>query len=79
MAQSAALGLSGEQMEGYRDYRGVPVMGAWTFIEDLNLGITTEIDVMEAMQPYFSAQATLLSLLTVSGSSAIALAYCCTC
>ena len=73
MAQSATLGLSGEQMEGYRDYRGVPVMGAWTFIEDLNLGITTEIDVMEAMQPYFSAQATILSLLTVSGSSAIAL------
>ncbi|MDM7861159.1 response regulator [Alteromonas sp. ASW11-36] len=73
MAQSATLGLSGESMEGYRDYRGVPVMGAWTFIDDLNLGITSEIDVMEAMQPYFSAQATILSLLTVSGSFAVAL------
>ncbi len=37
---------------GYRDYRGVPVMGAWWWSHDLGLGITTEIDVAEAMAGY---------------------------
>lgn len=50
MAKSATNGESGQNLVGYQDYRGVPVVGAWVWIEDLNLGITTEIDVEEAYE-----------------------------
>jgi len=36
-------------VSGYRDYRGVPVFGAWIWDFNLGVGITTEIDVEEAM------------------------------
>ncbi|MBW2582715.1 MAG: transporter substrate-binding domain-containing protein, partial [Deltaproteobacteria bacterium] len=34
---------------GYRDFRGVPVFGAWLSNADLGLGLATEIDVAEAL------------------------------
>lgn len=48
MAASALVGESGIDLEGYRDYRGVPVIGAWLWDEELGFGMTTEIDVSEA-------------------------------
>ena len=48
MAQSATGGESGSGLEGYRDYRGVPVVGAWLWDDELGFGIATEIDVEEA-------------------------------
>jgi PAS domain S-box-containing protein len=48
MAADAISGNSGFDLDGYNDYRGVPVIGIWTWIEDLGLGITTEMDVVEA-------------------------------
>ncbi|MFT5734789.1 MAG: hypothetical protein ACI8WY_003472, partial [Planctomycetota bacterium] len=48
MARSAIASGNGENLEGYSDYRGVPVIGAWTWDEGLGLGIATEIDVVEA-------------------------------
>jgi hypothetical protein len=48
MAESAVLGGTGADLDGYRDYRGVLVVGAWTFVEELGLGIATEIDILEA-------------------------------
>ena len=44
MARQAVSGKSGIETEPYNNYRGVPVLGAWHWIEDLNIGITTEID-----------------------------------
>ena len=38
---------------GYRDYRGVPVFGAWLWSAELGLGLATEIDVAEAMAIYY--------------------------
>jgi len=43
----------GFDVDGYRDYRGVPVMGAWLWNETLGFGIATEIDVAEAMLPFY--------------------------
>ncbi len=37
-----------ENVEGYLNYRGIQVVGAWTWLSDFNLGITTEIDYNEA-------------------------------
>ena len=48
MAKAATDGKDGTDLEGYNDYRGVPVIGAWTWNEDIGYGITTEMDVAEA-------------------------------
>ena len=50
--------------KGYRDYRGVPVFGAWAWNNLLELGVTTEIDVDEALFGYHSMR---LSLLIITG------------
>ena len=40
----------GVDLEGYRDYRGVEVVGAWAWHEDLGLGLATEVDMAEAFE-----------------------------
>ncbi|MFU8764041.1 MAG: PAS domain-containing protein, partial [Haliea sp.] len=37
---------------GYRDYRGVPVLGAWSWSPELGLGTISEIDVDEVLHDY---------------------------
>ena len=49
--------------EGYRDYRGVPVFGAWLWNADLELGLATEIDVAEAMSNYYQIRRTVFGIL----------------
>ena len=48
MARAALAGRSGLDMDGYRDYRGVPVIGAWTWNEHYGVGIATEVGLDEA-------------------------------
>ena len=48
---------------GYRDYRGVPVLGAWLWNADLGLGLATEIDVAEAMSNYYQIRRTVFGIL----------------
>lgn len=50
MAQSAIKGVSGFSAKPYRDYRGIPVIGAWTWDPQFNLGIASELDADEAFQ-----------------------------
>lgn len=49
MARNTLSGIDGSNMLGYRDYRGEFVLGSWTWIPSLNIGITTEIDQAEAL------------------------------
>jgi PAS domain S-box-containing protein len=51
---------------GYRDYRGVPVFGAWLWNADLGLGLATEIDVAEAMSGYYQIRRTVFGVLGVT-------------
>lgn len=51
MARSVTAGETGRNVSGYRDYRGVPVVGAWTWLEDYNVGVVTEVDYAEAYRP----------------------------
>lgn len=51
MAKSLSAGESGLQVDGYRDYRGVPVVGAWRWLPEYNIGVATEIDYAEAFRP----------------------------
>jgi len=48
MAESALKGETGTSLSGYRDYRGVPVIGAWLWDQNIGLGIATEVDAEEA-------------------------------
>ncbi len=48
MAAQLAEGHSGARIAPYRDYRGVPVVGAWRWDEQLGMGIATEQDASEA-------------------------------
>ena len=53
MAQEAIAGRNGVDVDGYRDYRGVPVVGAWKWLDAYQMGITTEVDVAEAYHPLY--------------------------
>jgi PAS domain S-box-containing protein len=48
MAASAVEGKDGLNLDGYNDYRGVSVVGAWIWNEEFGFGLTTEMDVAEA-------------------------------
>ena len=50
-AASVTNGEASIELEGYRDYRGVRVMGTWRWLDDLGFGLITEIDYQEALQP----------------------------
>jgi eukaryotic-like serine/threonine-protein kinase len=43
----------GVNVEGYRDYRGVEVIGVWTWLPDYGFGVATEMDRDEAFAPLF--------------------------
>ena len=42
---------NGVQVLPERDYRGVPVVGAWHWIDEHQFGVVTKIDATEAFQP----------------------------
>lgn len=63
MAKSATLGNSGFNIEGYRDYRGVPVFGVWIWDLELGFGMTTEIDKEEALRPFYETRVIIVSVL----------------
>jgi eukaryotic-like serine/threonine-protein kinase len=47
----ALAGHAGADADGYRDYRGVPVVGAWAWLDDFDMGLVTEQDRAEAFRP----------------------------
>jgi len=50
MAQAAALNhLDGFDTQGYPDYRGKPVVGAWRWVDDYGFGVAAEVDREEAL------------------------------
>lgn len=77
MAADAIQGNSGVDVGGYRDYRGVPVVGAWTWLPEYGFGVATEIDVAEAygtLESLRTAFWVLIGLLAISALG-IALSY----
>lgn len=66
MAQSVLNGQNGVDVEGYRDYRGIPVMGAWLWDEKHQFGLSTEVDVSEALASYYTSRKVILGLLAVA-------------
>ncbi len=69
MVAAAVSGEAGVDVSGYRDYRGVTVVGAWTWLPKWNMGVATEIDHAEAFHPLNILQTAfwiLYGLLTVA-------------
>ncbi len=77
MAISATAGESGQDLAGYRDYRGVRVVGAWVWDAGLGFGLTTEMDATEAYATlgYSRLVITLLTLLATALLVGLALVF----
>jgi len=68
LTRGAAALMAGEigmDLIGYRDYRGVPVIGAWHWYQDKGYGVVAEIDVDEAYEMFGSMRAMLFAVLLV--------------
>lgn len=66
MAQDATQGNAGFNVTGYRDYRGVPVYGAWLWDDKLGVGLATEIDEADALGPYYVTRTVILTVLGIT-------------
>lgn len=73
MAAHAVRTGPGHDLAGYRDYRGIPVVGAWTWNDALDIGIAVEVDVAEAYRTSYMVQRILLTAVLVQ--SALILAF----
>jgi PAS domain S-box-containing protein len=66
MAQQATKGKAGLNVEGYRDYRGVRVYGAWLWDDKLGVGLATEIDEADALGTYYTMRTVILTVLGIT-------------
>jgi eukaryotic-like serine/threonine-protein kinase len=73
MVAAAREGQAGADVEGYRDYRGVPVVGAWTWLDNYDFGLATEIDRDEAFLPLTILKRFFWTLLALLALSSIAI------
>lgn len=73
MASSAVNGGSDCDVSGYRDYRGVWVVGAWTWLSDYSFGVATEVDYAEAFRPLTILKRTFWCLLSLLAASSVAI------
>lgn len=71
MARSAIKGEPGLDLNGYLDYRGNPVFGAWIWVDDVNLGFATEIDAEEALLPVTTLRNTLFLIVGLTLTLAV--------
>ena len=72
MARSLLQRKSGRSLEGYRDYRGVEVIGTGTWLHAINVGVVTEIDRREAYEVWIAARWAGRSVLFLTVALAIA-------
>ena len=71
MAEECIAGRDGVNVQGYRDYRGVLVFGAWLWNTTLGFGMATEINVDEALEPYYRTRQIVLFTLGITVLSAL--------
>ncbi len=54
---------AGHSITGYLDYRGARVLGAWQWVDGLDIGIVTEVDEVEALQAFSQTRALVLNMI----------------
>jgi eukaryotic-like serine/threonine-protein kinase len=62
LVQDAVEGGEGSDVTPSRDYRGIPVVGAWRWLPKLGFGVATQIDAREAYRPLRVLQLIFISL-----------------
>ena len=67
----AVQGNSGDDADGFRDYRGVMKVGAWRWLAEDDFGVATEIDAAEAFLPVFLLRRAFWVLMSLLALSAI--------
>jgi eukaryotic-like serine/threonine-protein kinase len=72
-AAGIAAGQSGQDVQGYRDYRGVPTIGAWKFLPARGFGVVAELDEAEGLRPLRAVRAAFWSLLALLLLASIAI------
>ncbi|UTA48684.1 response regulator [Simiduia sp. 21SJ11W-1] len=70
--QSAIANGRGANLSGYRDYRGITVVGAWLWDDELNLGFGVKMDAEEALHSYHLF---MWVLLLITGISVVIILY----
>jgi tRNA A-37 threonylcarbamoyl transferase component Bud32 len=62
MAAAALRGEDGVDVNGYRNYRGVEVVGAWAWLPAYGMGVATEVAASEAFQNLYEVRRAFLVL-----------------
>ncbi|MCF6154931.1 MAG: hypothetical protein E3K36_06695 [Candidatus Brocadia sp.] len=65
---------TGYDLEGYRDYGGLQVVGAWSWLKDFNMGLIVEIDADEAFGALNNISSMIKSLMIAMIIPAFAMA-----
>ena len=73
MAAAAVLGEDGADVDGYRNYRGVKVVGAWAWLPEYGMGIATEVSTEEAFQTLYMLRQAFLVLFLLLALSGVAI------
>ena len=72
---AAVTGTDGVNVTGFRDYRGVPSVGAWGWLPEYEFGVASKVDAAEAFRPLYVLRNVfwgLLALLVLSAAGIIA-------
>ncbi len=72
-AAEAIAGRDGVNVDGFHDYRGVPVVGAWKWLNDEGFGIATETDVSESHQTLNTINYAFWGLFALLGIATLAM------
>ncbi|MCW5558105.1 MAG: serine/threonine protein kinase [Verrucomicrobiae bacterium] len=71
MVASAVSGKSGITVTPERDYRGVPVVGAWRWLPDYGFGVVTKTDAAEAFRPLRVLRSLVFGLLALLAAASL--------
>ena len=72
-AADAVAGNNGCDPDGYRDYRGVTVVGAWAWLPEYDIGVATEVDAAEAFEAVYVLRAAFRGLMALLAVAAVAI------
>ncbi len=75
LVAEAMASRSGVDVGGDRDYRGVTVIGAWTWLSEYGFGVVTKVDRAEAFRPLAILQTAFWSLFALLAAAAITLCF----
>ena len=68
-AAAAVAGHTGQNYDGFNDYRGVEVVGAWDWLDEFGFGVIGQMDrseAFESLRPLQQAYGILIALLGLS-------------